>query len=72
MDIPEFAQAGRTNALTDELPTARTMATTGLRWHVWCQYRRWSVDADYQKVINDGRGDGLLNCAGIAVGASRG
>jgi hypothetical protein len=46
-----------TGGMIDELPTARTMATTGFRWHVFCRSRRWSVNADFQKLINDGRGD---------------
>jgi hypothetical protein len=43
--------------MIDELPTARSMASTGLKWHIWCRACRWSEDADFQKLINVGRGD---------------
>jgi hypothetical protein len=43
--------------MTDELPTARTMAQTGFRWHVYCKSCRWSSDTDFAKLIADGRGD---------------
>lgn len=43
--------------MTDELPTARTMASTGFRWYVFCKSCRWSADTDFGKLINDGRGD---------------
>jgi hypothetical protein len=43
--------------MTDELPTARSMATTGFKWHVWCRSCRWSADTDFQKLIDDGQGD---------------
>jgi hypothetical protein len=43
--------------MTDELPTARSMASAGFKWHVWCRSCRWAIDADFQKLINEGRGD---------------
>jgi hypothetical protein len=43
--------------MTDDLPTARTMAPTGLRVHVWCKACRHSVDADFDALIRDGKGD---------------
>jgi hypothetical protein len=42
--------------MPDELPTDRTMATTGFRWHVYCKSCHWSSDTDFGKLINDGRG----------------
>jgi hypothetical protein len=33
------------------------MATTGFRWHVFCKSCRWAIDADFGKLIADGRGD---------------
>jgi hypothetical protein len=43
--------------MTDNLPTARTMATTGFRWHVFCKSCHWAIDPDFQQLIADGRGD---------------
>jgi hypothetical protein len=43
--------------MTNDLPSARTMARTGFKWHVWCRSCRWSVDTDIQKLTADGRGD---------------
>jgi hypothetical protein len=40
--------------MTDELPTARTMATTGFKWHVFCAGQR---TPNFAKLIADGRGD---------------
>jgi hypothetical protein len=33
--------------MSDELPTARTMATTGFKWHVYCKSCRWPADTDF-------------------------
>jgi hypothetical protein len=33
------------------------MASTGFRWHVFCKSCHWAIDADFQKLIADGRGD---------------
>ena len=63
--------------MTDELPTPRTMATTGFRWHVFCRSCRWAIDADFAKLIRDGRGDVPLiklrwrcgNCGSRLTGA---
>jgi hypothetical protein len=63
--------------MTDDLPTARPMATTGFRWHVYCKSCRWSSDTDFAKLINDGRGDVPLiklrwrcgNCQSRLIGA---
>jgi hypothetical protein len=43
--------------MTDDLPTARTMAPTGFRIHVWCKACRHSVDADLDALIRAGKGD---------------
>jgi hypothetical protein len=43
--------------MSDELPTARTMATTGFRWHVFCKSCQWAIDTDFQQLIADGRSD---------------
>ena len=45
--------------LQDEckLPTARTIAPTGFRVHVWCKACRHSVDADLDALIRSGKGD---------------
>ena len=40
-----------------ELPTPRTMATTGLQWHVFRKSCHWAINADFQQLITDGRGD---------------
>jgi hypothetical protein len=42
---------------TDDLPTARTLAPTGFKFHVWCKACRHSVDVDLAALIRDGRGD---------------
>jgi hypothetical protein len=42
--------------MADELPTPRSMASTGLRWHVWRRFRKWSIDADFRQLIASGRG----------------
>jgi hypothetical protein len=42
------------------LPTARTIAPTGFRIHVWCKACRLSVDADLDALIRAGRGDAPL------------
>jgi hypothetical protein len=44
--------------MTDDLPTARTMATAGFRWHVFCKSCHWAIDADFLQLIADGRGVG--------------
>ena len=41
----------------DALPTARSMAPTGFRIHVWCKACRHSVNADLDALIRDGKGD---------------
>ena len=43
--------------MTDELPTPQSMASTGLRWHVWRKFCKWSADINFGKPIADGRGD---------------
>jgi hypothetical protein len=43
--------------MTDDLPTARTMAPTGFRVHVWCKACRHSLDADLDALIGSGKGD---------------
>jgi hypothetical protein len=59
--------------MTDDLPTARTMATTGFRWHVFCKSCHWAIDADFQQLIADGRGDvRLIHLNGVADGVAHG
>jgi hypothetical protein len=41
---------------SDELPTP-AMATTGLRWHVYCKSCQFSAETDFAKLIRDARGD---------------
>jgi hypothetical protein len=41
----------------DDLPTARTMAPTGFRVHVWCKACRHSGNADLDALIRAGKGD---------------
>ena len=43
--------------MTDDLPTARTMAPTGFRVHVWCKACRHSGNADLDALIRSGKGD---------------
>ena len=43
--------------MTDDLPTARTMAPTGFRVHVWCKACRHSGNADLDALIRAGKGD---------------
>ena len=43
--------------MTDDLPTARSMAPTGFRIHVWCKACRHSVNADLDELIRAGKGD---------------
>ena len=43
--------------MTTDLPTARVVASTGFRIHVWCKACRHAVDADTGALIRDGRGD---------------
>jgi hypothetical protein len=43
--------------MTDDLPTARTMAPTGFRVHVWCKACRHSGNADPDALIRSGKGD---------------
>ena len=43
--------------MTDDLPTARSMAPTGFRVHVWCKACRHSGNADLEALIRAGKGD---------------
>jgi hypothetical protein len=47
--------------MSDDLPTARTIAPTGFRVHVWCKSCRHSihaeVDADFNALIRNGKAD---------------
>jgi hypothetical protein len=43
--------------MTDDLPTARTMAPTGFHVHVWCKACRHSGNADLDALIRNGKGD---------------
>ena len=43
--------------MTDDLPTARTMAPTGFRVHVWCKACRHSGNVDLEALIRAGKGD---------------
>ena len=40
-----------------DLPTPRTMATTGFRMSVWCKACHHRTYADWQRLIDAGRGD---------------
>ena len=40
-----------------DLPTARSMAPTGFRIHVWCKACRHSGNADLDALIRSGKGD---------------
>jgi hypothetical protein len=50
-------EAGPSCRMIDDLPTARTMAPTGFRIHVWCKACRHSVDADLDALIRNGKDD---------------
>ena len=43
--------------MSDDLPTARSMAPSGFRVHVWCKACRHAVDADLDALIRNGKGD---------------
>jgi hypothetical protein len=43
--------------MSDDLPTARSMAPTGFRIHVWCKACRHSGNADLDALIRNGKGD---------------
>jgi len=42
--------------MTDDLPTASTMAPTGFRVHVWCKACRHSGNADLDALVRAGKG----------------
>jgi hypothetical protein len=42
--------------MSDDLPTARSMAPTGFRVRVWCKSCRVSVDAGLDSLIRLGKG----------------
>ena len=54
--LPKWPETGWT-ALYSAPPTARTLAPTGFRIHVWCKACRHSVDADPDALIRNGKGD---------------
>ena len=47
--------------MTDDLPTARSMAPTGFRVHVWRKACRHSGNADLDALIRAGKGDWLIS-----------
>jgi hypothetical protein len=54
--VPQ-ADAAEPPSATDDLPTARSKAPTGLRIHVWCKACRHSGNADLDALIHAGKGD---------------
>ena len=51
--LPKWPETGWT-ALYSAPPTARTLAPTGFRIHVWCKACRHSVNADLDALIRNG------------------
>jgi hypothetical protein len=45
------------DGMSDDLPTARSMAPSGFRVHVWCKACRHSGNADLDALIRSGKGD---------------